>query len=125
MVDARMEQIKVTARELAGGVYELKIEGSLDWSNFAKVETAIDEIFKRNVFKVVVNLKDTRYISSAGFGCFISSLDIAMKNNGDIVFAATPPEIQDVFNILGLSKILRFADNQEQAIAYFTQAAKK
>ena len=40
-----------------------------------------------------------------------------MKNNGDIVFAATPPDIQDVFNILGLSKILRFAENEEEAMA--------
>ena len=117
MVDAGMEHIKVETRELAEGVYELKLEGSLDWSNFAKVESAIEEIFKKGIYKIVVNLRDTKYISSAGFGCFISSLDTAMKNNGDIVFAATPPEIQDVFNILGLSKILRFAKSEEEAIA--------
>ena len=112
-----MEHIKVATREVETGVYELAIEGSLDWSNFAKVETAIEEIFKKGVFKIVVSLRDTKYISSAGFGCFISSLDTAMKNNGDIVFASTPPEIQDVFNILGLTKILRFAEDEKEAIA--------
>lgn len=116
MADAGMDNIRVTIRELAPGVHELKIEGSLDWSNFAKVETAIEEIFKRGVYKIVVNLRGTKYISSAGFGCFISSLDTAMKHNGDIVFTATPPEIQDVFNILGLSKILRFAEDEKQAV---------
>ena len=119
MADPGMDHIKVEGAELSAGVWELKIDGSLDWSNFAKVETAIEEIFKKGVYRIVVNLKGTKYISSAGFGCFISSLDTAMKNNGDIVFASTPPEIQDVFNILGLSKILRFADDTKAALAQF------
>ena len=118
---AGMEHIKVETGELAPGIYELRIEGSLDWSNFARVEAAIDEIFKKGVYKIVVNLREAKYISSAGFGCFISSLDTAMKNEGDIIFAGTPPEIQDVFNILGLSKILRFADDQKTAIAHFAK----
>jgi anti-anti-sigma factor len=119
MPDSGMDHIRVESGEIAPGVWELRIEGSLDWSNFAKVETAIEDIFKKGVYKVVVNLKGTRYISSAGFGCFISSLDTAMKNNGDLVFASTPPEIQDVFNILGLSKILRFADDAKSAVEQF------
>jgi len=116
-MDAGMDNIKVNTAELSPGVVEVRIEGSLDWSNFAKVETAIEEVFKRQIYRLVINLKTCKYISSAGFGCFISSLDTAMKNNGDIVFAATPPEIQDVFNILGLSKILRFADDEKAAVA--------
>jgi anti-anti-sigma factor len=119
MPEAGMEHIKVETGELSPGIWELRIEGSLDWSNFGKVESAIEEIFRRGVYKIVVNLREARYISSAGFGCFISSLDTAMKNNGDIIFAGTPPEIQDVFNILGLSKILRFADNEKLAVSQF------
>ena len=117
VVDAGMDQIRVITSEIDSGVWEIRIEGSLDWSNFAKVEDAIAGLFQKGVYRLVVNLKNTKYISSAGFGCFISSLDTAMKNNGDIVFAATPPEIQDVFNILGLSRILRFADDEKQALA--------
>jgi anti-anti-sigma factor len=119
MPDPGMEHIKVETTELAPGIQELRIDGSLDWSNFAKVETAIEAIFSKNIYKIVVNLKHCKYISSAGFGCVLSSLDTAMKNNGDLVFASTPPEIQDVFNILGLSKILRFADDTRAAVAQF------
>ena len=89
MADTGMDNIKVQTGELAAGVWQVRIEGSLDWSNFGKVEAAIDEIFKRGVYRIVVNLRETRYISSAGFGCFISSLDTAMKNEGDIIFAGT------------------------------------
>jgi anti-anti-sigma factor len=117
--DAGMENIKVETSALDGEVHEIRISGSLDWSNFAKVETAIEELFKKSAYKLVINLKNCKYISSAGFGCFISSLDTAMKHGGDIVFSSTPTEIQEVFNILGLSKILRFAPDAAAALAHF------
>lgn len=119
MAETGKEQIRVTTAELKPGIHEVRIEGSLDWSNFTKVESSINDLFDKGIYKLVVNLRGTTYISSAGFGCFISSLDVAMKNNGDIIFAATPSEIQDVFNILGLSKILRFADDEKTAVAQF------
>ncbi len=119
MSETGKDQIRVTSRELQPGVHEVRIEGALDWSNFTKVETTLNDLFEKGIFKIVVNLRGTTYISSAGFGCFIGSLDTAMKNGGDIIFAATPPEIQDVFNILGLSKILRFAADEKAAVAQF------
>jgi anti-anti-sigma factor len=110
------ESIGIASSEVAPGIFELKIDGSLDWSNYARVEAAIAAIFARNCYRIVVNLKDARYISSAGFGCFIGSLDTCTKNGGDLIFASTPAEIQDVFNILGLAKILRFADTTQSAL---------
>jgi anti-anti-sigma factor len=119
MSEGGMDHIKVEVTDLAPGTSEIRIAGSLDWSNFAKVETAIEALFGKGVYKLVINLKDCKYISSAGFGCFIGSVDTASKNGGDMIFAATPPEIQDVFKILGLTKILRFADDTQAALAQF------
>lgn len=108
--------IKITSNRVSGDVFEISLEGYLDFSNSQKVEEALEAVFRQGVYKVLVNLKDTKYISSAGFGCFISSIDTAMKNNGDIVFVSTPPEIKDIFDILGLSKILRFADHRDEGL---------
>ncbi|HKS16974.1 MAG TPA: STAS domain-containing protein [Planctomycetota bacterium] len=117
MVETGMNPLNVTSRELGPGVHEVKIDGSLDWSNFAKVEQVVTTVFRAGIFKIVVNLRDAKYISSAGFGCFISALDTAMKNGGDLIFAAVPKEIHEVFVILGLAKILRFSDDEKQAAA--------
>jgi anti-anti-sigma factor len=121
MSEGGMDHIKVDLSELAPLTWEIAIGGSLDWSNFAKVETALEGLFQRGVYRIVVNLKDCKYISSAGFGCFIGSLDTANKNGGDMIFASTPPEIQDVFNILGLARILRFAEDSKAALAQFSK----
>lgn len=115
MAETGMNPLQVSSRELGPGVHEVKIDGSLDWSTYARVEAAITEIFRKGVFRIVINLKDTKYISSAGFGCFISALDTAMRNGGDLIFSGVPKEIHEVFVILGLAKILRFADDAKQA----------
>ena len=121
MAEAETEHIKLSTSEVGPGVWEITIEGSLDWSNFGMVEQVIESVFKKGVYKLIVNLATTKYISSAGFGCFISALDTAMKHDGDLVFACTPPEIQDVFNILGLTRILHFADDTKSALAMLTK----
>lgn len=113
---AEMEYITVRSRPLAPDVVELTIEGALDWSNYAKVEAALEEIFQKQIFNIVVNLSRAQYISSAGFGCFIQSMDTAMSSGGRVVFAGTPPHIQEVFHILGLSKILTFVATPEEAL---------
>ena len=121
MVDTGLNSLNVSSRELSSGIHEVKIEGSLDWSNFARVEQVITTVFRAGVFRIVVNLRDAKYISSAGFGCFISALDTAMKNGGDLIFAAVPKEIHEVFVILGLAKILRFADDEKQAVEFLAK----
>jgi len=115
MVEPAANHLQVASKELGQGVHEIKIDGSLDWSTYSRVEAAVTEIFRKGAFRIVINLKDTKYISSAGFGCFISALDTAMRNGGDLIFSGVPKEIHEVFVILGLAKILRFADDAKQA----------
>lgn len=118
------QDLRLETLQAAPDVCELRIEGSLDWSNFERVENAIQDVFKRKVYKLIINLRGARYISSAGYGCFISSLETAMKQKGDIVFAAVPHDIRDVFNILGLTRILRFADDEKAALAMLRKPAR-
>lgn len=110
------QYIRVSTEKVSDDIQELQIDGFLDFSNSEQVEKAIERIFQQGIYKIVVNLSRTKYISSAGFGCFIASIDTAMKHNGDIIFTGTPAEIKEIFDILGLSKILRFADGREEAV---------
>lgn len=115
------QYIRVGSEKVAGDIFELTIDGFLDFSSSEQVEQALESIFSQGVYKIIVNLSQTKYISSAGFGCFISSIDTAMKHNGDIIFTGTPPEIKEIFDILGLSKILRFTDRREEAIKLLSE----
>lgn len=118
---SQQQYIRIGSEKVAGDIFELKIDGFLDFSSSEQVEQALESIFSQGIYKIIVNLSQTKYISSAGFGCFISSIDTAMKHNGDIIFTGTPPEIKEIFDILGLSKILRFTDRREEAVKLLSQ----
>ncbi len=98
----------------------LRISGTLDWNNFHVVDDALRRLFDAGQSRIVIDLAGTTFISSAGFGCFISGLDVALKLGGNLVFLNVPPAIREIFQILGLSRILRFAENEEEALRVLT-----
>lgn len=114
---SRKKAFEIVTREISSGVGELKIIGAIGISSLNFLEAAFNDLFGRKLFRIVVNLRETRSVFSAGIGCFLSARDEAMKNGGDLVFVSTPPELRKLFTMLGLSKILRSAENEESALA--------
>jgi anti-anti-sigma factor len=112
------ENLNIGSSEAAPGVWELRVTGMVDLSNFGQLEAAIEDIFRKGTRHLLVNLKEARYVSSAGFGCFISAACAAREKGGRIVIIATPPDIKDVFELLGLSQILSFSVSVEAALEF-------
>lgn len=116
--DAR-QSLRIALSEPVPGVGHLRIVGSVDASNVLQLRTAIEGFFRSGIYRLVINLGEASYIASAGFGCFLTSLDGAREGGGHIVFASTPRSILKIFDIFGLSGILQFADDSEKALGFF------
>ena len=67
-------------------------------------------------FKLVVDLKDVNYISSAGWGIFISEIKRIRNQKGDLVLVGMNPEVSEVFELLEFNTILKSFPNVETAI---------
>ena len=78
-----------------------------------------DRHFGGRNFKVVADLRETRYISSVGIGCFISAYTTAIKNGGRLVFMAASPDVHEVFALVGLTQIMRFVGDAKAAVECF------
>jgi anti-anti-sigma factor len=113
---------ELLTREVSPGVGELKIVGSIGISSLGQLEAGFNDLFGRNLHRILVNLRETRSVYSAGIGCFLAARDTAMRAGGDLVFVSTPPELRKLFAMLGLSKILRSAEDEESALAQFAAA---
>jgi anti-anti-sigma factor len=118
----RKKALEIVTREMAPGVGELQIIGSIGVSGLIPLEAGFQELFGRGLYRVLVNLRETRTVFSAGIGCFLSARDEAMKHGGDLVFVSTPPELRKLFAMLGLSKFLRSAEDVESALAQLAAA---
>ncbi len=112
--------LRIGTSPLGKGVARIDLEGNLDWANYPQVEDALARLFEGRTWRIVINLGQIEYISSAGFGCFIGALDTVRKQGGNLVFLATPPKIREVFTILGLASILTFVEDEGEALALLT-----
>ncbi len=116
-------ELRIGTTPLGKGIARLDLEGHLDWANYPQVEDALARLFEGRTWRLVINLGNVDYISSAGFGCFIGALDTVRRHQGNLVFLATPPKIREVFTILGLSAILTFAETDEEAMGLVAPAS--
>ncbi len=111
------ESAKVNRKLLNGGVAQLDIKGSIDRQNCSIVADEISKLFESKIYKIIINLKDTSYISSSGFGILVAMSSEAVKNKGEIVFVSTPDELKEIFEILGITRLLKFAANVQEGIS--------
>lgn len=115
-------EVKVEERN---SVKILNLKGFLDAYTSLKFEELMNEIIKSGSYKIVVNMKNLSYISSAGFGVFMAFIDEVRKNNGDIKFSCLPKKIDEIFELLGFKHIFETFKDDDSAIKSFERAEGK
>jgi len=100
---------KINAVTCAPKTSIVAIEGSIDLSNVAKLKEALDTLFKEGVYKIILDFEKVSFIASAGLGCLLTARDVALKHAGAMVFAGMSSRVREVFDLLGITSLLRFA----------------
>lgn len=103
----------------------LKIKGYLDAYTSLQFEEQIRNLVDSGNYKIIVNLKNLSYISSAGFGVFMAFIDKTRENGGDIKFCCLPKKINEIFELLGFKYIFEVYDKESQAIKSFEKISLK
>lgn len=122
MPDGSVSRVKVASRKVGKDVFELAVEGVIDYNTVGEIDKAIRAVFGQKVYKLVVDLSATQFVSSSGIGCFISSGKIATQNKGGIVFARVPARIKEVLRILGVPNVFQQFETPDEAVRAFAQA---
>jgi anti-anti-sigma factor len=100
----------------------LNLKGTIETTNAGTLEDVIERVINEKCYRIVVDLSGVTYISSAGWGIFISEIKRVRRELGDIKLAAMRPEVREVFDLLEFNNILKpYADKQE-AIKDFQSA---
>jgi anti-sigma B factor antagonist len=114
-----MTNLSIEAKQISSEICLLKVAGDLDAASYEQMEAKLQQLFKQGCYKLICNLEGLSYISSAGAGVFLSAVDTTEENNGNIVMLKPSKEVQEVFEILGLSEIFPSAQTLEQALELF------
>ena len=91
-------------RELVGKQLTIALEGRLDTSTAPELESVAAEALD-GVEKLIIDMKNLEYVSSAGLRVLLK-MQKTMKKNGEMVVRNVGPEIMEVLDITGFSDIL-------------------
>ena len=116
-----MEGIQVST-EVAGSrnqISIIKVGGYIDTTTSSELERALDSLLKQGRFFLVVDLGNVDYISSAGWGIFISEIKSIRENGGDLKLVRMVPDVYEIFELLEFHHILDVYDTVDEAINKF------
>ena len=89
------------------------------------MDEAIDSILRQGNYHIVVDLTKVGYISSAGWGVFISKIKDIRENGGGLKIAGMRPDVRDVFDLLGFGHIIEAHESVDEAVGAFEAETKK
>jgi len=103
----------------AGDITVLKFSGKLD----AQTAPSANDHLKQNIgaghAKLVLDLSDLSYISSAGLGILNANQAEAKKGGGGIRLAGVRPQVKDVFDLMKFTLLFPMFGNVQDALQGF------
>lgn len=103
----------------------LYLKGYLDAHTAPELEGEINNLVTKGQNKILINLKDLDYISSAGLGVFMAFIEEIRESGGDIKIAELKPKVFSVFDLLGFPMLFDIVTSEEEAIKKFYENVKE
>ncbi len=101
------------------GIHFVHVNGEIDAESSIYLDNAFKEALENGERKVITDLTKLKYISSAGLGVFISHLDSFNTEGVKLVLFGISETVKQVFDILGLEKLLQIVKTESEALAAF------
>jgi anti-sigma B factor antagonist len=98
------------------------VTGVVDTGTTLILDDHLSTLLRERHFKLILNMAEVTYVSSAGWGLFISLLQKTREHGGDIKLAALSSEVRNVFNLLAFSNLISSFKTVDEATAAFGHA---
>lgn len=95
----------------------LAVKGRLDSVAAQEFGNQIDDLINQGETRIIFDLSELDYISSAGLRSILVIAKELEERNGKIVLSAVKPSVMKVFEISGLTAILPITKSVETALA--------
>ena len=93
----------------------VRIDGVVDAMTAGELERVISSLITRKRYRLVLDLAGVDYISSAGWGIFVSHLREIREHAGDIKLARMTPEVREIYELLEFDGLLPAYDRLDAA----------
>jgi len=81
-----------------------------------EIKEGIGQVFQNGNTKIIINLRNVRYIDSSGFGCLLSLMKTARNNFCTLKFASPEPAVMEVLKTLNLHTVFDIYDDLDECV---------
>ena len=96
------------------------VNGRIDSSTAPQLTEAFEGLTGNGRYKIVLDMSDLEYMSSAGFRALLSShRECKRYNRGEIVLAVVPQRVQEALELAGFTELFKTYDDIVEAVGSF------
>src|SRR5690606_28074892 len=111
--------LKIDELATRGSWAQLSIEGEIDLDTVGILRGRLDELQRRGVDRLVLDMGETRYVNSSALAVLVKFAETFRERGGGIALVRVTPRVKLVFEMLGLLVFFKFYDSVEAAAAAF------
>jgi len=100
-------------------IHVIRVDGVVDTVTSPELDAIIGSLVEQRRLRIVVDLAGTNYISSAGWGIFVSRLREIREGGGDLRLARMTSDVREIYDLLEFDGILPCHDRLDAAQAAF------
>ena len=98
----------------------IKIKGRVDSATAPQMAQALESASKAGKYKLVVDMSELEYMSSAGFRALLAAQRASKKfNRGEVVLASVPDRIREALELAGFTELFKTFDDDLTAVGHF------
>jgi anti-sigma B factor antagonist len=98
----------------------IAVKGRVDSFTASQLAEAFEASQKNGQFKIVLDMKDMNYMSSAGFRALLVAQRTCKRyNRGEVILSSVPKMIKESFELTGFTPLFKFFDDTTEAVGSF------
>jgi anti-sigma B factor antagonist len=98
-------------------VTAVAVKGRVDSTTADGLTSRLSELVKSGASRLVIDLKEVSYISSAGFRTLLITARAVGQASGKMVLCGISGEMQRLFDLSGFSELFTILPNRDDALA--------
>jgi anti-sigma B factor antagonist len=108
--------VQISTRQ-SGTSTVVDVVGDIDLYNSPEVRKVLLETIRdKRAPRVIINLKEVRYIDSSGVASLVEGLKVSRNMNSRFMLYGLSPAAREVLELSRLIKVFEVFDNEEQAL---------
>lgn len=94
--------------------------GRIDHQTAPELQKALDDLINGGHFKIVIDMANVSYISSAGLRVLLAARKAVKRwNRGDLRLSNLQPYVKDTMELVGFTRIFDIYDDTVEAVGSF------